>query len=140
MSGYAPSAAVLDHLRRPRHAGAFPPGQAGVRSGEAGAVEGGRLVRFQLRLTSGGSGAGGSGAGSGGGGVCEARFKAFGCPATIASASWLSEQVSGRSEAHARALGPDEVVRALDLSPERRAGAELALRALRRALAANPAG
>jgi nitrogen fixation NifU-like protein len=139
VDAYAPSAAVLDHLRRPRHAGAFAPGEPGVRTGEAGDVEEGRLVRFELRPLRGGSGPGG-GPGSGDGGLCEARFKAFGCAATIASASWLSEQVSGRPEARARALGPDEIVRALDLSPERRAGAELALRALRRALAAKPAG
>jgi len=135
VDAYAPSAAVLDHLRRPRHAGAFSPGEAGVRTGEAGDVEEGRLVRFELRPLRGPSGSGG-----GDGRLCEARFKAFGCAATIASASWLSEQVSGRPEARARALGPDEIVRALDLSPERRAGAELALRALRRALAAKPAG
>ncbi len=130
MSERAPSAAVLDHLRSPRHAGAFPPGEVGVRTGEAGDLEQGRLVRFQLRPFP---------AGSGGGGVREARFKAFGCAATIASASWLSEQVSGQPEERARVIEPAEIARALDLSPGRRSAAELAVRALRAALAATPA-
>lgn len=123
MSARAYSDAVLDHLRRPRGAGAFDEREA-VATGEAGDSDSGRLVRLQLRIAD--------------GRVEEARFKAFGCAATIAAASWLTERVAGLAAGDAARIDADEVCAGLELDDERRDAAGLALRALRAALAAAP--
>jgi nitrogen fixation NifU-like protein len=124
VSGPAYSDAVLDHLRRPRGAGALPREDPDVRTGEAGDADDGRLVRMQLRVA--------------GDRVDQARFKAFGCAATIASASWLAERLPGRSLESAGRIGAGEIRAGLGLPEAQSAAAELALRALRAALAAAP--
>ena len=53
-----------------------------VVSGEAGREASGTRVRFHLRLT--------------GAVVAEARFQAYGCPHTLAVASWLAGELAGR--------------------------------------------
>lgn len=111
----------LEHLRQPRQAGGWPAGSAGVATGEAGEEAEGRLIRLQLRRAPDGR-------------IAEARFKAFGCAATLASASYLAERVAGLSPEAAAALRPEDVVRALELPPERGRAAELAVAALHRAL------
>ena len=55
----------------------------GVFRGCAGQPERGTWVQFDLRVRS--------------GRVLEARFLAFGCPHTIAAASWVAEQAGGRA-------------------------------------------
>lgn len=93
-------------------------------TGEAGDADEGRLVRIQLRLAA--------------GAIAQARFKAFGCAATIASASWLAERLPGLGLDAARRIGPDELAAGLGLARDQRAAAELALQALRAALEAAP--
>lgn len=63
------------------HAGRFAEGAAVV-SGEAGREATGTRVRFHLRLA--------------GPVVAEARFEAYGCPHTLAVASWLAGELAGR--------------------------------------------
>jgi nitrogen fixation NifU-like protein len=67
--------------------------------------------------------------------VEEARFRTFGCVAAIASASALTELVTGRTLADARALAPADVMSALGGLPVRKEGCALmAVGALRAAL------
>lgn len=115
------SAALLDHYRQPRNPGSLARA-ADVGTGEAGEPEAGARVRLQLRIDAEGR-------------VAEARFKAFGCSATIACASYVTERVSGRPVSEAAALGRDQIARALALPPDRLRAAALAERALRGALA-----
>ena len=56
---------------------------AGVFRGCAGQPERGTWVQFDLRVQS--------------GRVLEARFLAFGCPHTVAAASWVAEQAGGNA-------------------------------------------
>lgn len=63
------------------HAGRFP-GDGSVVTGEAGREATGTRVRFHLRLD--------------GPVVAEARFEAYGCPHTLAVASWLAGELAGR--------------------------------------------
>jgi len=70
-----------EHFTSLAHGGAFPPGVPHVR-GEAGRESTGTRVRFLLRLA--------------GPQVAEARFQAYGCPHTLAVASWLAGQLCGR--------------------------------------------
>ena len=116
---------VLDHLRRPRGAGSLRRSDPDVRTGEAGDSEDGRLVRMQLRVEASGA-------------ILEARFKAFGCAATIAAASWLTGSLEGRSCSDAACIEAAEIGRALALAADQAPAAELALQALRAALAAQP--
>jgi nitrogen fixation protein NifU and related proteins len=121
LSGASPSPAWLDHLQRPRGAGGWPVGSAGVATGEAGDEADGRLIRLQLHLGRDGR-------------IDAARFKAFGCAATLASASWLTERVPGLTLDAAAEIGAGDVARALELPPERARAPELAVEALHRAL------
>lgn len=67
--------------------------------------------------------------------VEEARFRTFGCVAAIASASALTELVTGRTVEEARALSPGDVNAALGGLPARKEGCALmAVGALRAAL------
>lgn len=67
--------------------------------------------------------------------IAEARFRTFGCVAAIASASLLTELVTGKAVTDARAVGPGDVIAALGGLPARKEGCALmAIGALRAAL------
>jgi len=119
--GGAPSDAVRAHLRDPVGAGSFPPETPGVVSGDAGSIEDGRLVRIQLAVAA--------------GAIADVRFKAFGCPATIACASLLAERLPGRSLAQAGQIDAAELAASLRLPPSRLGVADTVASALRAALA-----
>jgi len=115
------SSEVLARLREPRNLGSLPREDPDVGTGEAREEGTGRLVRVQLRVDSVGV-------------VREACFKAFGCPATIASASLVAERASGVPLAALPAVTGEELAQALRLGPERRVAAETALAALQAAI------
>lgn len=73
--------------------------------GEAGSIENGTWVRFALRLER--------------GRVTEARFKAYGCPHTLAAAAWFAGQVRGRALDQVLAEGVEQVVSRLEVPPEK---------------------
>lgn len=56
----------------------------------------------------------------------QARFKAYGCPSTIATADWLCEWLQGRRSEEVLALAAPVVAEALGLQPTRRYCAVLA--------------
>jgi len=92
-----------------------------VQTGEAGDAASGRLVRLQLRLAADGR-------------IAEARFKAFGCPVTIACASFATERVAGQTCAEAAALTSAEIAQGLELAPDRASAPDLVVAALGAAL------
>ncbi len=112
---YSPE--VLARFREPRNLGSLPRDDPRVGTGQAGEEGTGRLVRVQLRVDAGGV-------------VTEARFKAFGCPATIACASLVTERADGASLHELSCVSGSELVEALRLAPERRDAAEVAVAAL----------
>lgn len=73
--------------------------------GAAGSIEMGTWVRFALRLER--------------GRVMEARFKAYGCPHTLAAAAWLAGQLRGRVLDELLADGVQELVSRLEVPPEK---------------------
>ena len=123
MTDAAYSPELLAHFRSPANAGSLPREAPDVVTGEAGDADDGRLVRLQLRLGPGDE-------------IVDVRFKAFGCPATIACASWLGARIRGCAVSEARALTAGRIAEALTLAPERYHAAELAIEALQRALQA----
>jgi nitrogen fixation NifU-like protein len=97
--GYGPE--VLDHYENPRNVGEVesPSAAAWVES----PVHGDRL-KLTLRITK--------------GVISEARFKAFGCGAAIASSSMATVLLKGRTLEQARCLNREELSQALGGLPE----------------------
>jgi nitrogen fixation NifU-like protein len=115
------SADLLDHYRRPRNLGALPAEAPDVGTGEARDERSGARVRLQVRV-------------AGDGTIAEARFKAFGCSATIAAASYTTERITGAEARSAAALDAGTIAEALGLPETRLHAALLVARALQAAL------
>ena len=111
---------VLELFAAPRHAGR--PGAGRYRYGVGGAVSRGSLIGLWLACA--------------GGCIREARFEAFGCPATIACAEWLCRRLQGAEIPAAERLQGLAVAEALKLPAAKRAVALVAEDALKAALAA----
>ncbi|HMD32705.1 MAG TPA: iron-sulfur cluster assembly scaffold protein [Candidatus Acidoferrales bacterium] len=113
------NAAVLDHFQSPRNAGDLPGATA---QAEVANPVCGDVLRLAARLVS--------------GQVAEARFKAQGCVASIACASWMTEWMRGKTPEELQALIPQHVADGLGgLAPASFHAAELACDALRALLA-----
>lgn len=108
---------LRDHFFNPRNAGVLETANA---VGETGSLAEGNAIRLMLRIDA--------------GVIRAARFQAFGGPA-IAACSALTVLAEGRTVAEAQALTGTEIDAALGGLGERRDCAELALGALRAALA-----
>jgi len=112
---------VLAHFRAPRNAGSFPEGTANVSRGSAGERRRGREIRLELKL--------------GDDGRVEAmRYRVFGCPATIALCSVMSERVVGQTRGEAAGLSGIGLAEELGLPAPKRDAALLLEDALRAAL------
>ena len=109
---------VADHIANPRNAGELSnPGGIGDVTNE--------VCNDRIRLT----------LNTAEGLITEVRFKASGCPPTIAAASVLTELISGRSIAEAERLTRDDIASALGrLPPTKLHCSVLAIEALRAAL------
>ena len=96
---YSPQ--LLDHFQNPRHAGDLDKADA---IAEVENPVCGDVLRLSLRVTD--------------GKIAEARFKAKGCVPAIACASALTELISGKTLAEARALNRDDVACAVGGVPQ----------------------
>ncbi len=104
MSGY--SETFLDHYRRPRHLG-------DLESADAIAIVHDDVCGDVLRLAIAVEPAGKPSCRR----ISEARFKAYGCAATIAVGSVICEWLVGKTVAEAEALADADLVAALDGLP-----------------------
>jgi cysteine desulfurase len=77
----------------------------GVIQGEAGGVEREVWVRFHLHICD--------------GVVRDARFQAYGCPHTLATTAWLTQQLAGRKLSQLVLDGPSDWARALSVPIEK---------------------
>jgi NifU-like protein involved in Fe-S cluster formation len=115
---------VERYFAHPIGAGTWPAGvaeSAETAVGEAGSEELGTRVRFSLRTAR--------------GAVTEARFQAFGCPHTIAAASWLAEHLRGRALDQAMPMPILDLGRLLEVPTEKLGRLLVVEDALRAALA-----
>ncbi len=112
---------LLAHFRHPAGIGVFPPDLPGVHSARVGDPRHGAVIGLQIRLDEQGR-------------IIDARFRAYGCGATIAAASWVRDWLPGRTVDEACALHDDTVRAALDLPPAKLHCAVLAVAAVRAAL------
>jgi nitrogen fixation NifU-like protein len=105
---------VLDHFRNPRNAGKLPNATAEVQATNPVC---GDILELSARVES--------------GAIVEARFLCRGCTTSIASASFLTERLTGCTVAEARAITAETISEALGgLPPATFHGAQLAADAL----------
>jgi len=104
------SEAVLDHFRNPRNAGELPDATATV---EVSNPVCGDILKLSARIVD--------------GQIAEARFLCRGCTTAIACASFLTEELRGRTPAEARSITADFLSHSLGgLPPATFHGAQLA--------------
>jgi nitrogen fixation NifU-like protein len=95
---------VLDHYENPRNVGSFAKDEPNVGTGIVGAPECGDVMKLQLKITDDGV-------------IEDARFKTFGCGSAIASSSYVTELLKGKTLDDAVAIKNSQIVEELSLPP-----------------------
>jgi nitrogen fixation NifU-like protein len=95
---------VLDHYSNPRNVGALDKNDPGVGTGVVGAPECGDVMKLQLKISDDGV-------------VEDAKFKTFGCGSAIASSSYVTELVKGKTVDEVLAIKNTHIVQELSLPP-----------------------
>ena len=95
---------VLDHYRNPRNVGSFDAADDNVGTGLVGAPECGDVMKLQLKINDDGI-------------IEDAKFKTFGCGSAIASSSYATELVKGKTIQEAFAIENKQIVEDLSLPP-----------------------
>ena len=95
---------VLDHYSNPRNVGALDKNDPNVGTGVVGAPECGDVMKLQLRIRDDGI-------------VEDAKFKTFGCGSAIASSSYVTELVKGKTVDEVLEIRNTQIVEELSLPP-----------------------
>jgi nitrogen fixation NifU-like protein len=95
---------VIDHYANPRNVGSFAKDDPDVGTGIVGAPECGDVMKLQLKISEEGV-------------VEDARFKTFGCGSAIASSSYVTELVKGKTVDEVMQIRNTQIVKDLSLPP-----------------------
>jgi nitrogen fixation protein NifU and related proteins len=95
---------VIDHYSNPRNVGSFAKDEPNVGTGIVGAPECGDVMKLQLKISDAGI-------------VEDARFKTFGCGSAIASSSYVTELVKGKTVDEVMQIKNTHIVQELSLPP-----------------------
>ena len=95
---------VLDHYSNPRNVGSLPKDDPNVGTGVVGAPECGDVMKLQLKISDDGV-------------VEDAKFKTFGCGSAIASSSYVTELVKGKTVDEVMEIKNTHIVQELSLPP-----------------------
>jgi nitrogen fixation NifU-like protein len=95
---------VLDHYSNPRNVGSLPKDDPSVGTGVVGAPECGDVMKLQLKISDQGV-------------VEDAKFKTFGCGSAIASSSYVTELVKGKTVDEVMEIKNTHIVHELSLPP-----------------------
>ena len=95
---------VIDHYANPRNVGSFAKDEPNVGTGIVGAPECGDVMKLQLKINDEGI-------------VEDARFKTFGCGSAIASSSYVTELVKGKTIDEVMEIKNTHIVQELSLPP-----------------------
>ena len=96
---------VLEHYERPKNVGSFSKEEENVGTGIVGAPECGDVMKLQLKINPETEV------------IEDARFKTFGCGSAIASSSYVTELVKGKTVAEAYQIKNTHIVQELSLPP-----------------------
>ena len=96
---------VIEHYERPRNVGSFESAEANVGTGVVGAPECGDVMKLQLKINPQTEV------------IEDAKFKTFGCGSAIASSSYVTELVKGKTVAEAGEIKNTQIVEELALPP-----------------------
>jgi nitrogen fixation NifU-like protein len=96
---------VLEHYQNPKNVGSFAKNDENVGTGVVGAPECGDVMKLQLKINPETEI------------IEDARFKTFGCGSAIASSSYVTELVKGKTLAEAYQIKNSEIVQELSLPP-----------------------
>ena len=95
---------LIDHYENPRNVGSLDKNAPDVGTGVVGAPECGDVMKLQLKISDDGV-------------VQDARFKTFGCGSAIASSSYVTELVKGKTVDEVLAIKNTHIVEELSLPP-----------------------
>lgn len=95
---------VIDHYENPRNVGSFDMKDENVGTGLVGAPACGDMMKLQIKVDDSDV-------------IQDVRFKTFGCGSAIASSSYVTEMIKGKTLDEAVAIKNHEIVEALDLPP-----------------------
>lgn len=96
---------VLEHYERPKNVGSFTKEEENVGTGVVGAPECGDVMKLQLKINPETEV------------IEDAKFKTFGCGSAIASSSYVTELVKGKTVAEAYSIKNSEIAKELSLPP-----------------------
>jgi nitrogen fixation protein NifU and related proteins len=96
---------VLEHFERPKNVGSFTKDENDVGTGVVGAPECGDVMKLQLKINPETEV------------IEDAKFKTFGCGSAIASSSYVTELVKGKTISEAYSIKNSEIAKELSLPP-----------------------
>ena len=114
---------VLEHYENPKNVGSFDKEEPDVGTGVVGAPECGDVMKLQLKINPETEV------------IEDARFKTFGCGSAIASSSYVTELVKGKTVQEVANVKNTDIVRELSLPPVKIHCSVLAEDAIRSAVA-----
>ncbi len=114
---------LYQHFRDSQRVGQLPADQPGYGSARVGEVRHGGVIELSLQVDPSHQQ------------VADARFKAYGCGATIAAAAWVCTWLPGRCIEQVESIDAEIISRGLTLPPNKVQCAVLAASAVRAALA-----
>jgi nitrogen fixation NifU-like protein len=94
---------VLDHFKNPRNVGQLDENDENTGTSIVGAPSCGDVLQFSIKIED--------------GKIVDAKFKAFGCGSAIASSSYLTQQVIGKTVEEAMEIHNEDIASALSLPP-----------------------
>lgn len=95
---------VIDHYENPRNVGSLDKNDNSVGTGLVGAPACGDVMKLQIKVDEDGK-------------IVDAKFKTFGCGSAIASSSYTTEWVKGKTVDQALKLKNTEIAKELSLPP-----------------------
>lgn len=95
---------VLDHYENPRNAGSFEKSEKNVGTGLVGAPACGDVMKLQIKVDENNK-------------IVDAKFKTFGCCSAIASSSFATEWIKGKSLDEAGTIKNSVIANELSLPP-----------------------
>ncbi|EDO06766.1 Iron-sulfur cluster assembly scaffold family protein [Babesia bovis T2Bo] len=98
---YSPE--VKDHFYKPRNVGSFDKNDPNVGTAVVGKAACGDVIKFQVRVED--------------GVIKDACFKTFGCGSAIASSSYVTELIKGKTCAEAESIKNTDISEVLKLPP-----------------------